>query len=342
MGDFNKCSLEGVLNFQQYIDCPTRHQKTLDLCYGSIPDAYRSFSRPPIGCADHNAVSLQPCYKPVLQRARPVIRSFQRWTDDNILQLQDCFDRTEWDIFKTSCVDSDELADVVSSYIHFCEESVIPRKNVRIYSNNKPWVTKSLKHVLNEKKLFFYQGTDLEKRQVNKEVKREIRRAKMKYKASVEEKFIKGNIQSAWKGIQAMAGSKNKESIGITLTESRIEKGEIANEFNVFLGDLIHTILMTWVGIFILVWKQRNICKLIKPMFWGFCKPPNKIKSLGLIKSVGEFWGAVLISSVISVISFFRPHWNYREYPQCGKNPLLYRFLKRPMPDKWTILDQFL
>lgn len=74
MGDFNKCSLEGVLNFQQYIDCPTHHQKTLDLCYGSIPNAYRSFSRPPIGCADHNAVSLQPCYKPVLQRTRPVIR----------------------------------------------------------------------------------------------------------------------------------------------------------------------------------------------------------------------------------------------------------------------------
>ncbi len=55
---------------------------------------------------------------------------------------------------------------------------------------------------------FSYQGTDLEKCQVNKEVIREIRRAKMKYKASVEEKFIKGNIQSAWKGIKAMAGAK--------------------------------------------------------------------------------------------------------------------------------------
>lgn len=99
MGDFNKCSLEGVLNFQQYIDCPTRHKKILDLLHGSIQDAYRSFSRPPIGRADHNAVLLQPCYKPVLQRVRPVTRSFQRWTDDNILQLQDCFDRTEWDIF---------------------------------------------------------------------------------------------------------------------------------------------------------------------------------------------------------------------------------------------------
>ncbi len=108
--------------------------------FGSIPDAYRSFSRPPIGCADHNAVSLQPCYEPVLQRARPVTRSFQRWTDDNILQLQDCFDRTELDIFKTSCVDN-KFADVMSSYIHFCEESVITRENVKIYSNNKPWVT---------------------------------------------------------------------------------------------------------------------------------------------------------------------------------------------------------
>lgn len=67
MGDFNKCSLEGVLNSQQYIDCPTRHHRTLDLCYGSITDAYRCFPRSPIGSADHNAVFLQPCYEPVLQ-----------------------------------------------------------------------------------------------------------------------------------------------------------------------------------------------------------------------------------------------------------------------------------
>lgn len=66
----------------------------------------------------------------MLQRARPVIWPFQRWTDENILQLQGFFDCTEWDMFKTCFVDNDELADVVSSYIHFCEESLIPGKNV--------------------------------------------------------------------------------------------------------------------------------------------------------------------------------------------------------------------
>lgn len=57
---------------------------------------------------------------------------------------------------------------------------------------------------------------------------------------------------------------------------------------------------MIGVWIFTLVYKYRNICRLIKPQFWGFCKPPNTIKVLGLTKCVGEFWGVVW-----SVISHF-------------------------------------
>eukprot|EP00745_Piridium_sociabile_P022796 TRINITY_DN35541_c0_g1_i7.p1 TRINITY_DN35541_c0_g1~~TRINITY_DN35541_c0_g1_i7.p1 ORF type:complete len:265 (+),score=37.09 TRINITY_DN35541_c0_g1_i7:293-1087(+) len=43
VGDFNKCRLEGVLpNYQQYVSCPTCGDKTIDLCCGSIKQAFRS------------------------------------------------------------------------------------------------------------------------------------------------------------------------------------------------------------------------------------------------------------------------------------------------------------
>lgn len=49
LGDFNHCTPEKSLKgFDQYISCTTRLGKTLDRCYGSVPDAYRSVALPPL------------------------------------------------------------------------------------------------------------------------------------------------------------------------------------------------------------------------------------------------------------------------------------------------------
>ena len=46
----------------------------------------------------------------------------------------------------------------MSSYVTFCEETVIKTKSVHVYPNNKAWVTKDLKVHLNQKKLVFLKG----------------------------------------------------------------------------------------------------------------------------------------------------------------------------------------
>ena len=48
-----------------------------------------------------------------------------------------------------------EATDVISSYINFCEDMLIPTKMVKIFPNNKPWITKALKKTINEKKIAF-------------------------------------------------------------------------------------------------------------------------------------------------------------------------------------------
>ena len=44
---------------------------------------------------------------------------------------------------------------IVSAYVKYCVDEVIPSKNVLIYPNNKPWVSKELKSVINKKKKCF-------------------------------------------------------------------------------------------------------------------------------------------------------------------------------------------
>lgn len=74
--------------------------------------------------------------------------------------------------FYDTCSDTNELTYTVSAYIKYCVDMVIPTKKV-IYPNNKPWVIKELKSVINNL------GDQLEKKAVSREGKNEIRKAKI-------------------------------------------------------------------------------------------------------------------------------------------------------------------
>lgn len=69
----------------------------------------------------------------------------------------------------------------------------------------KPWVTKELKSVINKKKRTFYCGDPLEKKAVSREVKNEIKKAKIQYRRKIENKCSRGNLRAAWQGIKSMA-----------------------------------------------------------------------------------------------------------------------------------------
>ena len=75
----------------------------------------------------------------------------------------------------TDTSDVNDLADTVYKYINFCVESIVPNKTVEIYPNNKPWVTKHIKDILNRKKKAFVKKDRDKLREIKKELKREIR-----------------------------------------------------------------------------------------------------------------------------------------------------------------------
>lgn len=213
LGDFNTCDISQQLpQLHQYVSCPTRMKNTLDKCFGNIPEAYVSKCRPPLGRSDHNTIHLLPRYRQKLKTEKPQTQTIQQWNKDNTEELMGCFEATDWDMFFDSCGnDYESLTDAISSYIKFCQDSVISSKTVRIYPNNKPWITKELKQCLNEKKIAFLQGDRQKVRELEKEFRAKVKKAKLDYKDKVEQRFRWGNARVAWKGLNVMMGRKQKQ-----------------------------------------------------------------------------------------------------------------------------------
>ncbi|KAK3543211.1 hypothetical protein QTP70_013014 [Hemibagrus guttatus] len=61
-----------------------------------------------------------------LKLCKPVVRTSKKWTSEAVGELQGCLDCTDWDVFRTTTNSLDEYTDTVSSYIYFCEDSIIP------------------------------------------------------------------------------------------------------------------------------------------------------------------------------------------------------------------------
>ena len=75
------------------------------------------------------------------------------WTRETAEELKDCFGSTDWDLFvEANNNHIDKISEVVTDYINYCTENIVPTKRVKCFANNKPWVTKGLKTILNEKK----------------------------------------------------------------------------------------------------------------------------------------------------------------------------------------------
>lgn len=82
----------------------------------------------------------------------------QTWTEEAVDCLKGCIDCTSWDIFIYANVNLDELNTVVTDYIHFCVDNVIPTKCIKIFPNDKPRINAELKAALRKKKQAFQQS----------------------------------------------------------------------------------------------------------------------------------------------------------------------------------------
>ncbi|KAI3366789.1 hypothetical protein L3Q82_009452 [Scortum barcoo] len=134
--DFNHVNLTDTLpKFYQHVTIPTRGNNTLDRVYTNKRDAYRAVPHPHLGFSDHISIMLLPAYRPLL-RHTPTQRTITVWPSDAVPALQDCFQRTDWQIFREAAVREGEVdleeyyTSAVLGYISKCTEDVTSTRTV--------------------------------------------------------------------------------------------------------------------------------------------------------------------------------------------------------------------
>ncbi|KAI4875201.1 hypothetical protein NFI96_000083 [Prochilodus magdalenae] len=89
--------------YHQHVSFPTRENNILDQVYSNVKGGYKA--------------------------------------EETDLVLQDCFDTTDWEVFRTAAVREDCTVDLedydsgVTSYISTCTETIVPTKRSRTYPN---------------------------------------------------------------------------------------------------------------------------------------------------------------------------------------------------------------
>ena len=130
------------------------------------------------------------------------------------------------------CDSMNEAVDVVSSYISFCEDMVIPQKKLKVFPNNKPWITKDLKTTINKKKLAFQTGNKADRKSIQKTLTSEIRHHRRIYKEKIEAHFQRGNMADAWKGLKTLSGQSTSTShVSAMPLDEQKEFSENLNKF---------------------------------------------------------------------------------------------------------------
>uniref|UniRef100_A0A3B5PZ90 Reverse transcriptase domain-containing protein n=1 Tax=Xiphophorus maculatus TaxID=8083 RepID=A0A3B5PZ90_XIPMA len=210
-GDFNQANMKTVLpHFNQYVDFPTRGVNTLDLAYTNIKEAFRAAPGPHLGSSDHLSVMLIPAYKPLLIRTKPTVKQVRMWTEGAMEALQDCFECSEWEMFKAAAtyndqINIDEYAMTVSAYINKCTEDVSITKNIITRTNQKPWMTKEVREMLKAQNSAFKSGDKEALRTARANLNRAIRLAKRTHSRKIQEFFHDtSNTRSMWQGIKAI------------------------------------------------------------------------------------------------------------------------------------------
>ncbi|ELU14436.1 hypothetical protein CAPTEDRAFT_192370 [Capitella teleta] len=189
-GDFNRASLHDAL--------PTYVQYTTSL--------------PPIGRSDHTMIYCLPTYIRKLERQKAMIKTIRQWTEDAAEQLGGCFACTDWNIFDVTTTNINEYTKVITDYIKFCEETIIPTKEIKIYPNNRPWVTNDLIHAVRKRRRLWMSGHHEECKEAQKELNTTIAQCKDNYKKNIEESFRSGNPKKTWSGLNTITEYKKKKT----------------------------------------------------------------------------------------------------------------------------------
>ncbi|KAI3355420.1 hypothetical protein L3Q82_018261 [Scortum barcoo] len=185
---------------------------------------------PALGKADHNLVLLKPHYTPRVRRLPTTTRSFRKWSPEAEQALKDCFETTDWEALQGSHNGNmEEMVDCTTDYINFCMDTVVPVRSVRCFANNKPWITSDIKGLLNQKKKAFKDGDTQELKQIQKELRVQLREGEgavqKENRTKDAEQQHEGCCSGLWRAEEAAPQQSCRSRWSITATSEGLCEG---------------------------------------------------------------------------------------------------------------------
>ena len=148
-----------------------------------------------------------------MKRSTPINTVSREWNTDTAERLQSCLDCTDWSVFMDSADSLDEAADTITAYIRFCVDSLIPSKKVKIYPNNKPWVSSELKQLLQDKRKAFIDVNNSSVKELQTKINRQITKFKHEYKCKLERDFQQNNSRASWRAMETITAYESKQKM---------------------------------------------------------------------------------------------------------------------------------
>ena len=109
-------------------------------------------------------------------------------------------DRTNWDVFEHQ--DLNMYTDSVLCYIKNCTDIVTVDKRIRVYPNQKPWMTREVQRLLKAKYTAFRSGDRALYNTARTNLRRGIRKAKLTYRRRIEDHLDSNDTRQVWQGVQ--------------------------------------------------------------------------------------------------------------------------------------------
>lgn len=69
-----------------------------------------------------------------MKKEKPTLQNIQQYSVESSEELNYCFKTTDWQVFFDSSKEVHELTDVISSYIQYGEDTIIPVMNSKSLS----------------------------------------------------------------------------------------------------------------------------------------------------------------------------------------------------------------
>lgn len=135
----------------------------MDQVYCNIAKGYKASPCPHLGRSDHISLYLTPAYRPLIARTKPTVRTIMVWPEGAMDRLQNCFEYTDWDIFKQAAThnnhtDLNTYTSSVLDYITFCMNSVTTQRTILTLPNHKPWMNGAVTGLPKARDAAFHSG----------------------------------------------------------------------------------------------------------------------------------------------------------------------------------------